>query len=207
MRSGPNTRRLRGRGNGARRGGPPRSHNFDSNGPGIKVRGNAQQIVDKYQTLAREATIAGDRVMAENLNQHAEHYHRILIAHAAENKPDNRQDNQQDNQRDQNAELSGSDRSGDRLDTPPDTQTENRNGARLESGAEPAAGVQPTEVRTPEQNATPAVEAPAADAPDQSAAPTAVAAEETPAPKPRRTPRRRSSQRPGPVEGTSETTS
>lgn len=70
---------MRGRGNGPRRnnGGPSRSQHFESNGPDVKVRGNAQQVVEKYLALAREAATAGDPVMAENYYQHAEHYYRI----------------------------------------------------------------------------------------------------------------------------------
>lgn len=72
---------MRGRGNGPRRnnGGPSRSQHFESNGPDVKVRGNAQQVVEKYLALAREATTAGDPVMAENYYQHAEHYYRIQV--------------------------------------------------------------------------------------------------------------------------------
>lgn len=51
---------------------------FDSNGPESKVRGTPQQIVDKYQSLAQDATLAGDRVNAENFLQHSEHYSRLL---------------------------------------------------------------------------------------------------------------------------------
>lgn len=51
---------------------------FDSNGPEGKVRGTPQQIVDKYQSLAQDATLSGDRVNAENFLQHSEHYSRLL---------------------------------------------------------------------------------------------------------------------------------
>jgi hypothetical protein len=51
---------------------------FDSNGPEGKVRGTPQQIVDKYQSLAQDATLAGDRINAENFLQHSEHYSRML---------------------------------------------------------------------------------------------------------------------------------
>lgn len=44
------------------------------------MRGNAWQVHEKYQTLARDATAAGDRVAAENYLQHAEHYYRIIEA-------------------------------------------------------------------------------------------------------------------------------
>ena len=52
---------------------------FDSTGPeNIKVRGHAQHVFEKYQQLARDATSSGDRVLAENFLQHAEHYFRVL---------------------------------------------------------------------------------------------------------------------------------
>jgi hypothetical protein len=46
----------------------------------VKVRGNAQHVFEKYQQLARDAGSAGDRVLAENYLQHAEHYFRLLRA-------------------------------------------------------------------------------------------------------------------------------
>jgi|SRR5215470_4124622 len=82
MRQGPNNRRSRGRGprrphNG---GGNPRQQTFDSNGPDIRIRGNAYQVLEKYLAMARDAASAGDRIAAENFYQHAEHYYRIINA-------------------------------------------------------------------------------------------------------------------------------
>lgn len=51
---------------------------FDSSGPEGKVRGTPQQIIEKYQLLARDAQLSHDRVAAENFLQHAEHYTRLL---------------------------------------------------------------------------------------------------------------------------------
>ena len=51
---------------------------FDSSGPEGKVRGTPQQIIDKYLQLARDAQLSNDRVAAENFQQHAEHYTRLL---------------------------------------------------------------------------------------------------------------------------------
>ena len=51
---------------------------FDSAGPEGKVRGTPQQIIEKYMTLFRDAQLSGDRVAAENFQQHAEHYTRLL---------------------------------------------------------------------------------------------------------------------------------
>jgi hypothetical protein len=51
---------------------------FESSGPEGKVRGTPQQIIEKYQMLARDAQLSNDRVSAENFLQHAEHYTRML---------------------------------------------------------------------------------------------------------------------------------
>ena len=51
---------------------------FDSSGPEGKVRGTPQQIIEKYNQLARDAQLSNDRVAAENFQQHAEHYLRLL---------------------------------------------------------------------------------------------------------------------------------
>lgn len=87
MRPGQN-KRSRGRNGGG--GGGPHQHNrprpphraqtFDSNGPNVKIRGNAYQVFERYVALAREAQAGGDRITAENLYQHAEHYFRIMNA-------------------------------------------------------------------------------------------------------------------------------
>lgn len=72
-------------GNNQNRKGPnPLTRSYESNGPDVKIRGSAQQIAEKYTTLARDAQSAGDRVMAENYLQHAEHYNRIIMAAMAQ---------------------------------------------------------------------------------------------------------------------------
>lgn len=98
MRQGQNNRRSRGRGNNNGGGGggghnhghnnnnggnrrqnvPLRHQNYDSNGPDVRIRGNAFQVHEKYLALARDAQTSGDRVAAENYLQHAEHYYRII---------------------------------------------------------------------------------------------------------------------------------
>ena len=99
MRQGQNKNRMRGRGNG-RKGGNPRNQSFESNGLDVKVRGNAQQVVEKYLTLARDASSAGDRINAESYYQFAEHYYRVMNAA-------NEQQRQQQQQQQQNAEAEG----------------------------------------------------------------------------------------------------
>ena len=65
--------------NNANATNPNRS--WDSQGPeNMKVRGNAQTVYERYMQLARDASAAGDRVLADNYTQHAEHYFRVLRA-------------------------------------------------------------------------------------------------------------------------------
>jgi hypothetical protein len=77
--------RQRGRNGGGGGGGggkprpPGRNPNFDGGGNN-RPRGNAQQLMEKYLALARDASSAGDRVLAENYFQHADHYYRVLNA-------------------------------------------------------------------------------------------------------------------------------
>jgi hypothetical protein len=90
-----NKNRQRGRNNGGRKHVNPLSRNFESNGPDVKVRGNAAHVAEKYLQLARDAQSSGDSVMAENYLQHAEHYFRIVTsAQQAQNgqRPDGQDD-------------------------------------------------------------------------------------------------------------------
>ena len=83
MRDFKGMKRQRGRNRNGGGGKPQHNTNraFDSNGPdGVKVRGAAQHVYEKYQQLARDAHTAGDRVLAENHLQHAEHYFRVMRA-------------------------------------------------------------------------------------------------------------------------------
>lgn len=65
---------------------PYQIHTFESNGPNVKIRGNAYQVFERYVALAREATASGDRIAAENFFQHAEHYFRIMSANGEANQ-------------------------------------------------------------------------------------------------------------------------
>jgi hypothetical protein len=69
-----------GGGGGGRSNVPFRAQTFDSNGPEVRIRGNAYQVLEKYLALARDASASGDRVAAENFYQHAEHYFRLINA-------------------------------------------------------------------------------------------------------------------------------
>ncbi len=76
MRQGSPSRRPRSRGNGKRHS-PHKNQSFESNGPEVKVRGTAQQVLEKYLILARDASLSGDRVASEGYYQYAEHYFRM----------------------------------------------------------------------------------------------------------------------------------
>lgn len=85
MRHNAQARRMRGRNNNhsggqnqQRRGFQNKNRVFDSNGPDVRIRGTAFQIVEKYATLAKDASATGDWVLAESYLQHAEHYQRMI---------------------------------------------------------------------------------------------------------------------------------
>ena len=58
-----------------------KNHSYESSGPGGKLRGTAQQLYEKYVSLARDVGtgLNADRVLAESYYQFAEHYYRILL--------------------------------------------------------------------------------------------------------------------------------
>ena len=92
---------------------------FDSSGPEGKVRGTPQQIIDKYNQLARDAQLSNDRVATENFQQHAEHYLRLL-AHAQKEQEARREQQEKDNRgrnadRERNRVENGSDISAGNL--------------------------------------------------------------------------------------------
>lgn len=99
MRQGSNPRRSRGRGPRKPHGphnphNPSRPQNFDSSGQDVRVRGNTYQVMEKYLALARDASLAGDRVAMENYLQHAEHYYRTINADGNRPRPPMRNDGQ-----------------------------------------------------------------------------------------------------------------
>ncbi len=78
MRSSKSRSRSKSNRNRSNSGGNVVNRVFDSSGPEGKVRGTPQQIIDKYNQLARDAQLSNDRVATENFQQHAEHYLRLL---------------------------------------------------------------------------------------------------------------------------------
>lgn len=131
MRPGQQNKRGRGRNNNNssnnnnnnnnhRKGGNPLTRTYDSSGPDVKIRGTAQHIAEKYAALARDAQSAGDRVIAENYLQHAEHYNRIIAAAQAQMQDRLPRDERSDNgERNDFNDRDGFDRDSDEIDSMP----------------------------------------------------------------------------------------
>jgi hypothetical protein len=80
MRQAQNVKRGRGRGRRGNNGHnhvPNRNTSYESHGPDVKLRGNAQQLHEKYMALAHDAATAGERITAEAYTQFADHYFRL----------------------------------------------------------------------------------------------------------------------------------
>ena len=160
---GQNSKRARGR--GRRSGGHNqvnfnRNTTFDSNGPEGRLRGNAQQLFEKYTALAHDANAAGERISAEAFTQFADHYYRIhqSILQTAEQQRKAHDERQQSRRRDQNgASENAGENAGENPsenadenasqavgDTPPETKADERADASTSealSDEEAAAGV------------------------------------------------------------------
>lgn len=80
MRSQGKNNRQRGRNRRNGGGQINRNTTIDSNGPDIRIRGNAFQLYEKYTALGNDASAAGERITAEAYFQHADHYFRVHTA-------------------------------------------------------------------------------------------------------------------------------
>ena len=162
MRPQQQGRRQRNRSGGGsnRRSQNPLSRNYESNGPDVKIRGNAQVIADKYATLARDAQSSGDYVIAENYLQHAEHYNRIILAAQAQAQAQTQREERQsdDGSDDDNAQETqqsrgnGDDRNRDRRNRPDGANDDAPSGGRdAAEEPQPVIGDTPAEVTLEEQ--------------------------------------------------------
>ena len=105
---------------------------FDSSGPEGKVRGTPQQIIEKYNQLARDAQLSNDRVATENFQQHAEHYLRLLAR--AQKEQEARREQQEKENRGRNG-----DREKNRVENGSDTFAGNVSDLEKDIGATSAA--------------------------------------------------------------------
>ncbi|MBD3663396.1 DUF4167 domain-containing protein [Sulfitobacter aestuariivivens] len=146
---------------------------FDSNGPEGKVRGTPQQVIDKYNQLARDAQLSNDRVAMENFQQHAEHYLRMLSE--AQREMDAKREEQERQNRERQAER-------DRERAERQERESNQGGGNQQGGNnnrrrnDPALEPQPDVAD--------------ADAPDEESG-LVETPESAPKPKPKRQPRRK----------------
>ncbi|MGR3711796.1 MAG: DUF4167 domain-containing protein [Shimia sp.] len=115
---------------------------FDSSGPEGKVRGTPQQVIDKYNQLARDSQLGNDRVATENFQQHAEHYQRML------NEAQREQDARREEQERQNRERQA-DRDRERRDRI-ERQEREANGNNEQPAAVPVAPADPSEAEQPD---------------------------------------------------------
>lgn len=145
---------------------------FDSSGPEGKVRGTPQQIIEKYNQLARDAQLANDRVAAENFQQHAEHYLRLLSE--AQREQEARREEQERQNRERQAER---DRErAERQERESAARVADPGGAPqpdvldLDAGAEEDTGLVETPESKPKKAAKPAARKPRARKPSGSAA-------------------------------------
>ena len=144
---------------------------FDSNGPEGKVRGTPQQIIDKYNQLARDSQLSGDRVATENFQQHAEHYLRMLAE--AQREMEARREEQERQNRDRQAE-----RDRERAARMERQEREAQQG-QPDAPSDPADAPQPDVMEVADSGESGLVETPEAEAPAE---------------KPKRKPRRRKPQ-------------
>ncbi|MEM1005392.1 MAG: DUF4167 domain-containing protein [Pseudomonadota bacterium] len=147
---------------------------FDSSGPEGKVRGTPQQIIDKYNQLARDAQLSNDRVAAENFQQHAEHYLRLLSE--AQREMEARREEQERQNRERQAER--------------DRERAERQEREAARQADPAEAPQPDVMDFGSEASTP--ESGLVDTPEGKQAPAAETSDDTPRKeKPARKPRAR----------------
>ena len=142
MRPNQNAKRSRGRG---RRSGNSHQNNFnrnttfESNGPEGRIRGNAQQLFEKYTSLAHDAQSSGDRVLFEANSQFADHYYRIHQSILA-NAEQRRQNDERANNKKQSAKSEANDgeQSQNATDAPEQTSEVTAEAASEEVASEQA---------------------------------------------------------------------
>lgn len=172
------------------------------------MRGTPQQIIEKYNQLARDAQLSNDRVAAENFQQHAEHYTRLLGAAQKEiDAQREQQEREQQERRDrQEAErlerVARAERNGERTERGERTDQGER-GDRPERTERPArrprndysdATEQPSAAAIPGEGDQPDILAPApaavVDVPSDTDTGLVATPEEAPKPKRARAPRK-----------------
>lgn len=123
---------------------------FDSSGPDGKVRGTPQQIIDKYTQLARDAQLSNDRVAAENFQQHAEHYLRMLGEAQREIDARRDQEQAQQAQRDRQQQQQQNNNNSNQGGQPQNSQPGGGDQPQPQSQPQPQQPEAPVEAASPE---------------------------------------------------------
>ncbi|MBO9479095.1 DUF4167 domain-containing protein [Shimia sp. R11_0] len=158
---------------------------FDSSGPEGKVRGTPQQVIDKYNQLARDSQLSNDRVATENFQQHAEHYQRML--NEAQREQEARREEQERQNRERQAERDRERR--ERMER----QEREANGDQPQPAAEAdamALAVDPSEADQPDL---------IVDVAESGLVETPEAKSEEPKPAPKKAPRKRAPRKKAPA--------
>lgn len=109
-----------------------------------KIRGNPQQAVEKYLTLARDAASSGDPVTAENYYQFADHYYRIALANRPPRSPESSDERR--NRREQSSFPSeASDEKRNRSEQPSPSEASDEKKNRKGKPSSPPSAESPTE--------------------------------------------------------------
>ena len=116
-------------------GGNALNRVYDSAGPDGRVRGTPQQVIEKYQSLAHDSSLSGDRVAMENFQQHAEHY--IRLTNEAQRQINERREAME--QQNQNQNQSNNNQQQRRNNN----NNNNDNSAAVVDANDPGAGDQP----------------------------------------------------------------
>ena len=161
MRQNQAQNQKRSRGRGRRTGGYGqtninRNTTFESNGPEGRLRGNAQQLYEKYTALANDANTAGERISAEACSQFADHYYRInqTIVMAAEQQR-RTQDEQRASRRPVHASAEDASDDSSAGDAPaPDEQSSEASSSDEPSSNKMASNEKPSGEKPPRKVAT-----------------------------------------------------
>lgn len=170
------------------------------------MRGTPQQIIEKYNQLARDAQLSNDRVAAENFQQHAEHYTRLLGAAQKEIEAQREQQEREQQERRERQEAERLERAAraERNGERGERTEQNDRGERSDRGDRPArrprndrnaATEQPRVAVVPGEGEQPDITAPApaavvSDTPADADTGLVETPEEAPKPKRARAPRK-----------------
>jgi len=130
--------RRRGRGGQRQQSGGREQGNRIDN----RARGNAPQLLEKYKGLARDAQLAGDRVMTEYYLQFADHYFRVVAetrARFEESRPQREEWSAEESEDQVSAEAADAD-DGEEDRRPPRRQDNRDRQDRGERNARPERG-------------------------------------------------------------------